>query len=72
MPPYWAGLGFGAYPTRQGIISQIGAAVFVIGSSYLAEAHKKRERMTRVGAGSHERRQQQGSEPTASLPKEQQ
>jgi high-affinity iron transporter len=36
-PPYWAGLWFGVYATWQGVLTQIAAAVFVIGSYYLAE-----------------------------------
>lgn len=39
--PYWTGLWFGFYPTWEGILLQIAAAVFVIGSYYLAEWHKK-------------------------------
>lgn len=42
--PYWAGLWFGVYATWQGIIAQSGAAVFVIGSYYLAEALQTRRR----------------------------
>lgn len=43
VPPYWAGLWFGIYPTWQGVVSQIAASVFVIGSYYLAEGEKKRQ-----------------------------
>jgi high-affinity iron transporter len=45
--PYWWGQWFGVYPTWEGIVAQIGAAAFVIGSYYLAEcqsAHKRRQR----------------------------
>lgn len=39
-PPYWLGLWFGVYPTWETIGAQIGAAVFVIGSYYLAQEMK--------------------------------
>jgi high-affinity iron transporter len=39
--PYWTGLWFGLYPTWEGILLQTAAAIFVIGSYYLAEWHKK-------------------------------
>ena len=35
--PYWSGMWFGTYPTWEGIGFQAAAAVFVIGSYYLAE-----------------------------------
>jgi high-affinity iron transporter len=47
-PPYWAGLWFGVYPTWQGIAAQLAAAVFILGSYYLAENQKKRERMAKT------------------------
>ena len=42
--PYQLGLWFGLYPTWEGIIAQLTAAIFVIGSYYLAEfrSHRKR------------------------------
>ncbi len=43
-PPYWAGLWFGIYATWQGVLAQIGAAVFVIGSYYLAEGLQEKRR----------------------------
>jgi high-affinity iron transporter len=43
-PPYWAGLWFGVYATWQGVLAQIGAAVFVIGSYYLAEGVQEKRR----------------------------
>ena len=43
-PPYWAGLWFGLYATWQGVIMQIGAAVFVVGSYYLAEGMQTKRR----------------------------
>jgi high-affinity iron transporter len=42
--PYWAGLWFGLYATWQGIIAQIAAAGFVLGSYYLAEGLQARQR----------------------------
>ncbi len=40
--PYWTGVWFGTYPTWEGLLLQATAAVFVIGSYYLAEWQKKR------------------------------
>ncbi len=42
--PYWAGLWFGLYPTWQGILAQLGALVFVLGSYFAAEHVRKRRR----------------------------
>ena len=42
--PYWSGLWFGLYATWQGVVSQIGAAIFVIGSYYLAEGMQQKRR----------------------------
>ena len=39
--PYWAGVWFGIYPTVETIVAQIAAAVFVIGSYFLAERMRK-------------------------------
>jgi high-affinity iron transporter len=39
--PYWTGMWLGLYPTWEGILLQAAAAIFVIGSYYLAEWHKK-------------------------------
>ena len=39
--PYWTGMWFGLYPTWEGILLQAAAAVFVVGSYYLAEWQKK-------------------------------
>lgn len=42
---YWWGQWFGVYATWEGILAQVGAAVFVIGSYYLAEyqsMHRRR------------------------------
>jgi high-affinity iron transporter len=36
-PPYWMQLWFGVYPTVETIGAQIAAAVFVIGSYFLAQ-----------------------------------
>ena len=38
--PYWPGLWLGVYPTVETIGAQIGAAVFVIGSYFLAQEMK--------------------------------
>jgi high-affinity iron transporter len=46
-PPHWMSVWFGFYPTWQGILGQIGAAVFVIGSYILAETMQAHERSTR-------------------------
>ena len=43
-PPYWAGLWFGLYATWQGVITQIAAAVFVVGSYYVAEGMQTKRR----------------------------
>lgn len=42
--PYWAGLWFGLFSTYQGLVLQVVAAVFVIGSYYLAEYVQERRR----------------------------
>jgi high-affinity iron transporter len=39
--PYWMGIWFGLYPTWEGLLLQAAAAIFVIGSYYLAEWQKK-------------------------------
>lgn len=50
--PYWMGLWFGLFPTWEGIGWQVAAAVFVIGSYYLAEFLRSKERKERrKGAG---------------------
>jgi len=46
-PPHWMSVWFGFYPTWQGILGQIGAAVFVIGSYILAETMQAHERSAR-------------------------
>jgi high-affinity iron transporter len=45
--PYWAGTWLGIYPTWQGVLGQIGAAAFVVGS-YLAAEHVRARRRRRV------------------------
>lgn len=40
--PYWLGLWFGTYATWEGVSLQLMAAVFVIGSYFLAERQQKR------------------------------
>ena len=42
--PYWTGFWFGLYPTWEGIGLQAAAAIFVIGSYYLAEYMQRRQR----------------------------
>jgi len=42
--PYWAGLWFGLYATWQGLILQVSAAVFVLGSYFGAEWLQARKR----------------------------
>ncbi len=42
--PYWVGMWFGTYPTWQGLLLQLAAAGFVIGSYYLAENMRMRRR----------------------------
>jgi high-affinity iron transporter len=42
--PYWAGLWFGVHPTWQGLIAQVAAIVFVLGSYFAAESLRKRRR----------------------------
>ena len=42
--PYWSGLWFGLYPTWEGVLLQLSAFVFVVGSYLAAEAVRKRRR----------------------------
>jgi high-affinity iron transporter len=42
--PYWSGVWFGVYPTWEGVLLQLSAFVFVIGSYVAAEAVRKRRR----------------------------
>ncbi len=51
-PPYWLGVWFGVYPTWETIGAQLVAAVFVIGSYYVARAVKRPARRARHRAGS--------------------
>jgi high-affinity iron transporter len=46
--PYWLGQWFGVYPTWQTLGGQFAAAAFVIGSYYLAEGRKERQRKARA------------------------
>jgi high-affinity iron transporter len=48
--PYWAGLWLGVYPTWQGLIAQVAAATFVLGSYFAAEATRKRRRTRLVSS----------------------
>jgi high-affinity iron transporter len=53
-PPFWAGMWLGVYPTWEGIASQAGAAVVVIGSYVLAEGLRaRRGRRRRAAATPH-------------------
>jgi high-affinity iron transporter len=45
--PYWAGTWLGIYPTWQGVLAQVGAATFVVGS-YLAAEHVRARRRRKV------------------------
>ncbi len=47
--PYWGGLWFGLYATWQGLVGQIGAAIFVLGSYYLAEGMQQKRRKSLSG-----------------------
>jgi high-affinity iron transporter len=42
--PYWSGVWFGVYPTWEGVLLQLSAFAFVIGSYLAAEAVRKRRR----------------------------
>jgi high-affinity iron transporter len=42
--PLWSGVWFGLYPTWEGMLFQLSAFVFVIGSYLAAEAVRKRRR----------------------------
>ena len=42
--PYWSGVWFGVYPTWEGVLLQLSAFVFVIGSYLAADAVRKRRR----------------------------
>ena len=55
--PYWAGLWFGVYPTIETIGAQVAAAVFVIGSYFLAQEMK-------VKGPRRRRAKTQAAEPT--------
>ena len=51
--PYWAGTWLGIYPTWQGVLGQVGAATFVVGSYIAAEyvrARRRRRVLTSVAA----------------------
>ena len=52
--PYWAGLWFGVYPTVETVGAQLAAAVFVIGSYFLAQEMKvkgpRRRRAKQAGS----------------------
>lgn len=47
LPPHWLSVWFGFYPTWQGLVSQIGGAVFVVGSYFLAEYMQDHKRAVR-------------------------
>ncbi len=46
--PYWSGLWFGVFPTWETLGAQVGAAVFVIGSYFLAQELKVKRPRRRV------------------------
>jgi len=46
--PYWLGMWFGVYATWEGIVLQIAAGAFVIGSYFLAEQMQKRTHKQRL------------------------
>ncbi|MBN1963711.1 MAG: FTR1 family protein [Anaerolineae bacterium] len=48
--PYWLGQWFGVFATWEGLLLQVMAAVFVVGSYYLAEYQKKSRRSRRKQA----------------------
>lgn len=45
--PFWLGTWLGIYPTWEGVLAQIMAAAFVIGTYYIAEAQQKNQRSQR-------------------------
>jgi high-affinity iron transporter len=53
--PYWTGFWFGLYPTWEGIGFQAAAAIFVIGSYYLAEYMQRRARYIALAASAPSR-----------------
>jgi high-affinity iron transporter len=65
--PYWMGQWVGLYATWQGILLQIGSAVFVIGSYFLAEHQNKVKRAalrtSRTGAAGAAREDSAGAIP---------
>ncbi len=42
--PYWTGLWLGVYPTWEGVLAQLAAGAFVLGSYFAAEGLRKRRR----------------------------
>ncbi|MEZ4520572.1 MAG: FTR1 family protein [Thermomicrobiales bacterium] len=48
--PYWAGQWLGLFPTWEGLILQVIAGIFVIGSYFVAEHLKNRDRRQRIAA----------------------
>lgn len=58
--PYWLGTWFGVYATWEGLLAQLAAAGFVIGTYYIAEAQQKRHR-DQAGAGGALRQTSQGT-----------
>jgi high-affinity iron transporter len=47
--PYWSGVWLGVYPTWEGLVAQMGAALFVVGSYVAAEALRARKRRRLIG-----------------------
>jgi high-affinity iron transporter len=48
--PYWAGVWLGVYPTWEGLVAQVAAATFVVGSYVAAESVRRRKRSRILGA----------------------
>jgi high-affinity iron transporter len=71
--PYWAGVWLGLYPTWEGLLAQLAAALFVLGSYFGAEALRKRRRerivlgggLAAAGSPREARRPAGGRQPTS-------
>ena len=59
--PYWAGLWLGTFATWEGVILQIVAVTFVVGSYFVAEGLKHREQSRRI-AGSRKNENPQAAD----------
>jgi high-affinity iron transporter len=67
--PYWSGLWFGVYPTIETVGAQIAAALFVLGSYFLAKEMKVKgpRRRRAKGRGAAEPVEAQPAEPEREL-----